>query len=216
MNLFQYLGTKKLNELILPNPYDSNGKLDVTQGPNRYLGLLGSEYKLSEKTALKVSNTTIGTLYSCVVKMVRIQPDFGTVALTDIIAGRPLYWNDTKKFTVTPLASLTAKPAGIAITNLTSANSKGDIIPIVVAGEVGALFIAEVTKAAAAINDPVVNSIAANLGGCDVLADATGWTNVQMAARIGRMAQTFAADEEGAVFKIMLDNMFRITDDGVI
>src|SRR5438309_2368919 len=109
MNIFQYIGTKKLNELIIPNPYDSAGKLDVTKGPDRFIGLLGSEQKISEKDALKYSNTTVGTIYSCIIKMVRIQPDFATVNLTDIIVGRPLFWNDTKKFYVTPLASATAR-----------------------------------------------------------------------------------------------------------
>lgn len=218
MDLVEYLGTKKLNELIIENPYNAAGVIDIAAGKHnqRGLGFLGQRVRLSEKQALKQSNTTIGTLYNCVIQLVRIQPDFGTVNLTDIIVGRPLFWNDTKKFLVTPLASATAKLAGIAITNLTANNNKGDIIPVVVSGEVGMLGkAAAFTKAAPAINDPIVLSIAANLATLDVLADATGWTNVQLALRVGRTSVSWAGGA-GTVVKGYLDNAFQVLNDGVM
>src|SRR6266851_5106771 len=133
MNLIEYVGTKKLNDLIIANPYDPvTLKRDVTLRPDRFTGLLGSEFKLSEKIALKQSNTLVGTLYSCILKAVRIDPA-QVGAITTIVPGRPLFWSDTKKFYVVSDATATARLAGIAITNHTSANAKGDIIPIVIA-----------------------------------------------------------------------------------
>lgn len=214
MNIAQYLGTKKLNELILENPFDSAGKYDVTKGPSRFVGLLGSEFTFSEKQALKLSNTLIGTLYACTIKMVRVDPAFGTVLLTDIIVGRPLYWSDTKKFLVTPLASLTSRLAGISPVVMTSANNKGDIIPLVVAGDVGVKLGAALTKASPVINDPALIVIAANLAAADVIADATNWTNVQHASRMGRVIEAWNGGAT-LVKKMHLDNAHRIPDDGI-
>jgi|SRR6185295_5349368 len=218
MDLVEYLGTKKLNELIIENPYNSSGVLDIAAGKHnqRGLGFLGQEFRLSEKQGLKQSNTTVGTIYSCVVKMVRVQPDFGTVALTDIVVGRPLFWNDTKKFFVTPLATATARLAGISLVTMTSANAKGDLIPIVVHGDVGIKMAAAITKATVAINDPIVLSIASSLATVDVLADATGWTNVQLALRVGKMLTAIGTGGDGTVVKCYLDNADRIYNDGVM
>lgn len=217
MDLVEYLGTKKLNELILPNPYNSAGVIDIAAGKHneRGRGFLGQRFRLSEKQGLKQSNTTIGTIYGCVVMLVRIQPDFGTVLITDIDVGRPLFWSDKKKFEVTPLASATAQLAGISLVGLTSANAKGDIIPIVIHGDVGVLLAASLTKASPVANDPVVLSIASNLATADVLADATSWTNVQMALRIGRVIEAWNGGA-GTVKKMHLDNAYLIPNDGVL
>ncbi len=218
MDLVEYLGTKKLNELIIENPYNASGVIDIAQGKHnqRGLGFLGQRVRLSEKQALKQSNTTIGTLYNCVIQMVRIQPDFGTVNLTDIIVGRPLFWNDKKKFLVTPLASLTAQLAGIAICVLTANNAKGDLIPIVVQGDVGVKMSAAITKAAPTINDPAVLAVAANLGVADVLADATGWTNVQQAVYMGKLLEALGGGGDGEVHKINLTGAIQVYNDGVM
>jgi hypothetical protein len=213
MDLVTYLGEGKLNEEIIPVGTSVNIKTGghLTRG----VGWLGQRVRISEKQALKLSNTTIGTLYGCEIQFVRIQPDFGTVALTDIVVGRPLFWNDTKKFFVTPLATATARLAGIAITVLTSANSKGDIIPIVVKGDVGVLLKSSLTKASPVANDPVSLSIASSLGSADTLADATAWTNVQMALRMGRVIEAWNG-AAGTVKKMHLDNAYEIPNDGVM
>lgn len=217
-DLVAYLGTKKLNELILPNPYNAAGLIDIAAGKHneRGRGFLGQRFRLSEKQGLKLSNTTIGTIYGCEIQFVRIQPDFGTVAITDIIAGRPLFWNDTKKFLVTPLAAITARLAGISLCTLTAANAKGDIIPIVVRGDVGVKMSAAITKAAPAINDPVVMAVAANLGTADVLLDATGWTNVQLAVKMGRLLEALGGGGDDEVHKIYLENAHQVYNDGVM
>lgn len=203
--LFEYIGEGKLNELILPNPYNSAGAIDKKLGPNRYIGLLGEEFKISQATALKQSNTTIGTLYGGTYKLVRVQPDFATVLLTDIIVGRPMFWNDKKKNLVTPLATATSQFAGICVVKMTSANAKGDFIIIAVPPcEVAVLLAASLTKSAPVINDPVVLSIASSLATADVLADATAWTNVQMALKIGKVLEAWTGGA-GLVKKMYLD-----------
>lgn len=212
--LFEYIGEGKLNELILPNPYDSAGKVDIKRGPNQYIGLLGEEFKLSEKTALKQSNTTLGTLYGATYKLVRIQPDFATVALTDIIVGRMMFWNDKKKNLVTPLASIVAQPAGICICKCTSANAKGDFIIIAVEGEVEFLM-GTITKITVAVGDPVIFAVASNLAVGDVLADATAWTNVQLGVRVGKMISNLGTGGDGLVARIYLNNMTKNPNDGI-
>ena len=90
MDLVEYLGTKKLNELIIENPYNSSGVIDIAAGKHnqRGLGFLGQRFRLSEKQGLKQSNTTVGTIYGCVVMIVRIQPDFGTIRKSFLL----LHW----------------------------------------------------------------------------------------------------------------------------
>lgn len=217
MNIFQFIGTKKLNELILTGDYvtGSTTQHDVSKGPDRYSGLLGSKYTFSEKEGLKLSNTTLGTIYGCTIQLVRIQPDFGTVLLTDIIVGRPLYWNDTKKFFVTPLATATSRLAGISICKLTSANLKGDIIPIVTFGDVGVLMAAAITKSSPTINDPITAAIGSSLAAADVLADATAWTNVQLALRMGRLLEALGSGGDAEVHKMYLDAAYQIPDPGI-
>ena len=216
MDLITYLGEGKLNELIIPRGTTAAPNIKLGQHLIRGEGFLGQRVRVSEKQGLKLSNTTIGTIYGCEIQMVRIQPDFGTVALTDIIAGRPLFWNDTKKFFVTPLAAITARLAGISLVTCTSANSKGDIIPIVTFGDVGVKMSAAITKASLAINDPVIMAVASNLGVADVLADATGWTNVQLAVKMGRLLEALGTGGDGEVHKMYLENAYQVYNDGVM
>lgn len=218
MDLFSYIGTGKLNDLIIPNPLDSSGRFDVTGklGPlaQELYGMLGQRFKFSEAQALKLSNTNKGTLYNCEIQMVRVDPNFGTVLLTDIIVGRPLFWSDKTKRLVTPLASATALLAGISPVVMTSANAKGDIIPLVVKGDVGVKLKAALTKASPLGNDPLSLNVTANLGTGDVLADATAWTNVQMALRMGRVLSALNG-LDGTVVKCHLDNAYQLFNNGV-
>lgn len=220
MELVNYLGTKKLNDFIFPNPLDSAGRFNFGAegklGPlaAQIYGLLGARFKYSEKQALKLSNTLVGILYNCEVQMVRVDPSFGTVTLADIIVGRPLFWTDKTKFLVSPLASATALLAGISPVVMTSANAKGDIIPLIVRGDVGVKLKAALTKASPLANDPLVLNITANLGTGDVILDATAWTNVQMALRIGRVLSALNG-LDGTVVKCHLDNAYQVYRDGV-
>lgn len=215
MELFPFLGSKKLNDFIWPNPYDSAGLFDVTKGidDRQIVGLLGAEWQYSEGIAAKLSNTTNGTVYNSTLKLVRL--DTGSLTVTDVIVGRPLFWVDKTKFTVTPVATATTLLAGIAITPLTSANAKGDLFLICVQGDVGVLLKASsLTKASPVGNDPAVLNIASSLATADTLADATGWTNVQLALRIGRVIEAWNG-AAGTVKKVHLDNAYRVYRDGV-
>lgn len=216
MDLITYLGEGKLNELIIPRGTATTPDIKTGKHLLRGVGFLGQEVRVSESTGLKLSNTTIGTIYGCVIKFVRVQPDFGTVTLADIDVGRPLFWNDTKKFFVTPLASATARLAGISLVAMNATDhNKGDIIPIVVHGDVGVLLAGALTKASPVANDPVLLNVAANLGSADTILDATGWTNVQMALRMGRVIEAWNG-AAGTVKKMHLDNAYRIPNDGVM
>lgn len=219
MDLLSYLGpTGKINDFIYPNPLDSAGRfvIDDKTGPQKQMiyGLLGSRYKFSEGAALKRSNTTKGTIYNCEMQMVRIDPSFGTVLLTDIIVGRPLFWTDKTKFLVSPLATATSLLAGISPVVMTSSNAKGDIIPLIVRGDVGIKLKASLTKASPLANDPLVLSIASSLATGDVLLDATGWTNVQLALRVGRVLSALNG-LDGTVVKCHLDNAYQVYNSGI-
>lgn len=222
MELLNYIGTKKLNDFIFPNPLDSSGRFNFGAegklGPlaAQLYGLLGARYKLSEKTALKLSNTNVGTLYNCEVQLVRVSPTFGTVTLADIIVGRPLFWSDKNKFEVTPLATITADLAGISPVVMTSTNAKGDLIPMVVRGDVGVKMSAAITKTTLASNDPVVMAVASNLGVADVLADATNWTNTQLSVWMGKMIEALGTGGDGLVKKMNLTQAVQVYRDGII
>lgn len=217
MDLFTLLGNKKLNEFVYPNPLDSAGRFNVTgnRGPEAQMayGLLGSRFKFSEAQALKLSNTNVGTLYNCEIQIVRI--DTGTITITDLIVGRPVFWVDKSKKLITSVASATTLLAGICPIVITSSNAKGDIIPIIVKGDCQVLLKASsLTKASPLANDPVVANISSSLATADVLADATGWTNVQLALRMGRVLEAWNG-AAGTVKKMHLDNAYQVFNNGV-
>lgn len=214
MELFPFLGGKKLNDFVWPNPFNSSGIFDVTKGidDRQIVGLLGARFKYSEAMAAKLSNTTVSTLHNFEAQLVRL--DTGSLTVTDVIAGRPLFWVSKTNFTVTPVASATAEFAGISLVTLTSANAKGDIFMIGVAGNIPCKLKAALTKASPLANDPAVINVTASLGTIDVLADATGWTNVQMALRAGWVISALNS-LDGTVVTINIDNAKRVYRDGV-
>lgn len=217
MDLFPYLGNSKLNNFIYPNPLDSAGRFDPTgqvgsQGQQIY-GCLGQKFKYSEAQAARVSDTTVGNLYNAEYQLVRIST--GSLTLTDLVVGRPVFWSDKTKFEITPVASATALLAGVCICVLTSDNSKGDLMFIATKGDVGGLLKASsLTKASPLANDPTVLNIAASLATFDVLLDATGWTNVQLALRAGRVLEAWNGGA-GTVKKLHLDNAYEVFGDGI-
>lgn len=185
MNVFDYIPQGKLNDVDIDWP------TDITKGPQPLVGMLGEEFIYDETTALKLSNTLKGTLYACKLKLVR----FLSTSTASNLIGRPVFWSDKKKYIVTPDAAATSAFAGIAIT----AVGKGNMGYIVTAGEVAGLFDAALTKAVPALGDPVYLKIAGGVATLDVLADATGWTNVQLKLMIGEVRATVTA---GAVSRV--------------
>lgn len=186
MNVFDLIPVGKLNDTDIDWP------TDITKGPQPLVGMLGEEFIYDESTALKLSNTTKGTLYACKIKLVR----FASGSTASNLIGRPVFWSNKKSYIVTPDAATTSAFAGIAIT----AVGKGNIGYIVTGGEVDVLFDGALTKGAPALGDPVTLKIAGGVATADVLADATTWTNTQLKAFIGEVRAAVVAGAKSRVF----------------
>lgn len=203
MDTFSYLGTKKFNDFQIPWP-----AADPTAGPSLAPAVLGNRHKLDEKMAAKLSNTNVGMLRQGIYQVVRTDPTAATIA--NYVWGRPLFWADMKKFTITYVAAATSLFAGICLGTVATA---GNIIHMCIGGDAGGLFAAALTKGAPALNDPVVLSIAANLATLDVLADATAWTNVQQKLLVGRVNEAPVVNQ---VKRIILTQAIQVYDEGIM
>jgi hypothetical protein len=203
MDTFSYIGSKKFND------WQGIYPATVTDGPNLMKGLLGNRHKLSEAMAVKLSNTNLGTLRQGVYQVVRTDPTAATIA--NYAVGRPLFWADPKNFVVTYVAATTSLFAGICLHNAISA--AGNVMHMCVAGDVGGLWDGTLTKATPALNDPVILKIASSLATLDTIADATGWTNVQLKLEVGRVNETVTA---GQVKRIILNKAIQVMDEGIM
>jgi len=184
MDLFDYLRGAKIN--TFEEDYVST---DPTLGPSPFRGLLGMKKKLDNNTAAKFSNTALYTFRDGIYMVVRSDP--AIVSAGDWVLGRPLGWvNKQTKTVTTIMADTTVEFAGVALGSLTKV---GTIKLIQIAGVAPVLLTGALTKAAPLINDPVSVKIAANLATGDVIADATGWTNVQLKAWIGNLVEAAVA-----------------------
>lgn len=183
MDLFDYLRKGKINNFEEAFPTGSSGTLlDFESGAtNPFSGLLGMKKKLDDTTAAKFSNTALWTCLNGTYRLVRSDPTIAAVA--DWVLGRPLFWADKKLFKVTTVAAdATVEYAGQALGPLVKA---GSFKLIQESGEAPLLFTAALTKAAPAINDPVVLKFAANLATGDVELDATAFANAIVKRWIG-------------------------------
>ncbi len=144
-----------------------------------YNGQLGQKYAVGGLTAgspaeaLRLSNTTIGTLYGGIYQYVK----FLATSSTANILGGVLFWSDIPNFVVTPDVTLSTQGliAGIGL----AVTVKGDYGYIQVAGLASVLFKSSITKTTPAVGDLVI----VDQGGGtptargDVLADATAVTS---------------------------------------
>lgn len=194
MDAFNYVRSKKLNGFYETWP---SSPRDVTLGPTPQIfqGLLGAEFKLSKATANKYSDSAVRTLQQGVYKIVRVK---AASTAGDWVVGRPLFWNDLAEAvpTVTTVAAITKLFAGVAINTLSAADALNGVMTLIQISGVAPLLGrgTAFTKATPAVNDPVVLSVAASLATGDVLADATGWTNVQTQIEIGRVYEAMTLD----------------------
>lgn len=202
MDPFSLLGHGKLND------FSWTPSTDIQDGPDPIWGMAGSRFHLDQKIAAKFSNTQVGTLRNCMIQLVRTDPAIADITKWQV--GRPVFWSDVNLFKCTTVAASTALFAGIAIGN---ADAAGDFVYIVTKGDVGGLYAAALTKAVPALNDPVVLSIAANLATLDVLADATGWTNVQTKLEVGRVNEAPVVNE---VKRIILTKAIEFYNEGIM
>lgn len=188
MNVFDWVPSGKLNDLDIDFPVAGDMK-----GPQPLIGMLGEEFIYDEAEGLKRSNTTVGTVYGCKLKLVR----FASGSTAANLKGRPVFWSDKKKFIVTPDATAVIPFAGIPLL----ANGKGNMGFIVVAGEVDGLFVNPLTKATPVVNNRIIISIAAGVAALDVLADATALTWGTLQTDIGEVR---AAVTAGAVSRVWI------------
>lgn len=199
MNPYLILGDRKLND------FSSTPTNPFVEGPDFVKGFLGARFALTEKIALKLSNTNKGTLRNGIYQIVRVRG-----ALVDWDIGRPVFWSDTNLFEVTSVAATTALLAGIC---LNTPDALGDYVYIQTYGDVGGLWDGTLTKATPALNDPVILKIGSSLATLNVLADATAWTQVEKKLEVGRVNETVTA---GAVKRIILTRAIQIYNEGII
>ena len=204
MDLFDYLRGAKLNKLeeaFGGSPED---------GPNPFQGLLGMEKKLDDATAAKFSDTNVGLCKNGLYKLIRTDPTIADP--TKWVVGRPVFWVDTNLWKCTTVAAATSRFAGVAISNLEEA---GNVVLIQTYGDALGLWAAASTKAVPALGDPLQLKIAANLADLEVILDATGWTNVQQKAYVGKVLEVPANPAASGVKRIWLDGAQRVFNRGV-
>lgn len=210
MDLFDFLRTSKMNDFEETAASTQKVAYFISGGSkdhNPFFGLLGMKKKVDDKTAAKFSNTNIGTLKNGIYQLVRAKAG---ITLADWVVGRPLFWSDKAKFEVTTVAAdATVEYAGQSISTL----GKDNAFKIIqIDGEAPALLAAALTKAAPAINDPVVLKFGANLATVDVELDATGWSNAILKRWIGYLDEAAVA---GAVKRIVLTQAHKAQNVGI-
>lgn len=165
MDFFDYLPQAKLNAV------DKTYPTDATE-ISALVGMLGQKWDYDNKSALRFSKTSVGTLKWGEYQLVRLDPAM-VVAIAGAVRGRPVFWSDESKFYVTCDAAANKKFAGFLLETVTA---KGNFTIIQVSGRCGALFAAALTKATPAIMDICTLAISSSLASLDVLADATALT----------------------------------------
>jgi len=166
-------------------------------------GQLGQKYAVGGLTAgsfseaLRLSNTTIGTLYGGIYQYVQFKSDSSGAN----IRGGILFWSDIPNFIVTPDVTLATQGA-IAGVSL-AVNVKGNYGYFQVAGLASVLFKSSITKTTPAVGDLVI----VDQGGGtptargDVLADSTNITSPIAKSIIG---WAYDLPVGGAVSRVML------------
>lgn len=153
-----------------------------------YYGQVGKRLVLTTAMALKLSDTTIGTLYEGIYQYV--QTKSGSTAAP--ARGGAVYWDDLTSYIVTP--DVTTSNVGLFAGVYLSAPTKGNWCFIQIAGKASVLFKASPTKTTPAAGDAVVlNGTSTNTA--DVLADATGvtWATIKLMLGVAIAAPTTAA-----------------------
>lgn len=213
MDFINYVRSKKLNGVW--ETYAGSPR-DVTLGPTAQLfqGLLGQRYKLSKKTAAKYSDSNVWTLKECIIQVVRVK---AASTGADWIVGRPVFWDDLAAEipTVTTVAATTKLYAGQAINTISTADALNGAITLIVVDGIAPILgkASAFTKATPALGDPIVLDIGSSLATGDVLADATGWTNVQRKLEIGSVYETMTA---GAVKNFVINRRNQFLVDGIM
>jgi hypothetical protein len=168
MDLFTLTPSGKLNDVDI----EYSATRDVTLGPEFISGSLGDIIKCD--TAFAQRHQRAGTtLFGAEYMLVRTKSN-STAAL---LAGRPVFWGseaDLDACIVTPDAAADALFAGVAI-NVPA--TKGNVVLIVVAGDVDGLIKGVITDAGDAdLGDVYTLDISGGVATFDILANATAVT----------------------------------------
>lgn len=162
------LTAKGLNAVNDPLPGQS------VDGGRSFPGQVGVAVMLNAAEALKMSDTSVGTLYAGVYQYVKFYvSQSGTT-----VKGGPVYWQDPDNFVVSADVATGAPGfAGVALNVVT----KGNYGWILVVGKVQAQPLDNTTKTTPAIGDTMVTS---TIGRFDDLVDATAFdgTNQKLIA----------------------------------
>lgn len=212
MDLFDYLRGGKINtfeENFTAGSQSVSDFLTVgSSNTNPFHGLLGMKKKLDDATAGKFSDTTIWTCKAGIYRLVRSDPTIAVVG--NWALGRPVFWSDKNLYKVTTVAAdATVEFAGVCLGPLTKA---GTFKIIQTDGEAPGLLAAALTKAAPAINDPIVLKFAANLADFDVELDATAVSNAILKRWVGYLDEAAVA---GVVKRIMLTQAHHVENRGI-
>lgn len=195
MDLFTLTPTGRLNEVDI----DFNSTRDVTRGPDNLAGSLGDIIKCDTNFAQQRQNTSVGTLFGAEYMLVRTK----STSTAALLVGRPVFWGseaDLDACIVTPDATVDALFAGVAINVPTT---KGNVVLIVVAGDVNGLVKNPITDAGDVdLGDFLQLDISGGVATFDVLANATAvtWASMKQLA-----AKRIAAATAGAVSRMQLN-----------
>ncbi len=148
-----------------------------------YDGQLGQRYVATGMgpgpEALRLSNTTIGTLYGGIYQYVL----FLSTSTAANVRGQLAFWSDALNGVVTP--DVAAGTTGLFAGVILNAVAKGNYGWIQIAGIASILFKTSITKATPAVGDLVVVDQAPSAKG-DILADATNLTSVLAKGIVGK------------------------------
>lgn len=208
MDLFDYLRGAKLNK------FEESYSVDPSTGPSPFRGLLGMRKKLDDATALKFSDTTIGTCRNGIYQLWRSDPTIASA--TTWVRGRLLFASTLGggDFKATTVATTASQPIGVAIDTLTTA---GNVKIVQVYGDAYMRWLnGAATKAVPLVMDPVVFAVASSLGVADVELDATGWGNAIRKRYIGRVIEVPANPAADGVKRILLDGISQIYNRGIM
>ncbi len=142
-------GIARLTNRYLNDVNDPLAGQSVTGG-QEYAGQLGSTMVLNAGEALKLSDTTVGTLYAGKYQYVKF---LSTQSGTTVVGG-PVYWSDADNFVVT--ADVPTNGAGFAGMAI-SVPTKGNYAWILVRGKGKLQCKGTVTNSSMAFGDPVAS-----------------------------------------------------------
>ncbi len=164
-----------------------------------FLGFVGKRLVLNNAMALKLSDTTVGTLYEGIYQYVQ----FRSVSTLAPAKGILAYWQDYSNYIITPDVSATdpslgGSNSGLVAGVILSAVTKGNYGFIQISGKATVLFKTTVTKTTPIQGDLVVADGTTSARG-DVLADATGITNATAKLILGVSLTTPASNTASLV-----------------